>query len=190
MSVQPLEYGRQPRRDPVVLIRRLAAAVVLLGFFAWAIRVACQRFYYVDRDSVRAALSPLSGGTAVRVDGFDDGPGWTVAGAEVNLDGSRARRISFQSPRCGELQSGTRMCVRGLGSYSVSVDVFDERVMVQFLDFGSDSEFRDVLPFHPRDVKELAARFDELVAYVEREPSGTYTAPSGKSCTYRIRASK
>ena len=34
------------------------------------------------------------------------------------------------------------------------------------------------------------AHYDEIVAFVTREPSGTYTAPNGKVCTYRIRASK
>jgi hypothetical protein len=116
--------------------------------------------------------------------------GWTVASPEVSVDGSATRTLSFQSPRRGKLQGGGSMCVNAIGPYSVWVDVGDERRMVQFLDFGHDSEFRDVLPIHPADVKNLAARYDEVLNFVLQQPFGSYTTRDGKTCTYQIRASK
>lgn len=82
------------------------------------------------------------------------------------------------------------MCVTSIGPYQVDVDVGDERMLVQQLDFGCDSEFKDVLPFRLGDVNGLAAHYDQILAFVAREPSGTYKAPDGKVCRYQIRASQ
>jgi hypothetical protein len=190
MTSQPLEYGPQPRTHPHRVIQRLLAVLALLAVCVWTVRVALQRLYYLDRNSVESELRSVPGGRVLQIGGFDDGLSWTVATAEVSVDGSTARTISFRSPRHGELQSGSRMCVTSIGPYQVDVEVSDERMLVQHLDFGRDSEFKDVLPFRLRDLHDLAARYDEVLAFVTNEPSGTYTAPDGKVCTYQIRASQ
>jgi hypothetical protein len=190
MRPQPLDYGPQPRTKSRRLARRLLGAIGLVLVCAWSIRFGLEKFYYLNRDSVQSALAAIPGGRVLDVSGFDDGIRFTVANAEVSIDGSLMRTISFRSPRSGELQSGSRMCVTGLGPYSVFVEVGDQRILVQHLDFGRDSEFRDVLPFQLRDVKDLAAHFDKITAFVTQEPSGTYTTPEGKACRYRIRVSR
>ena len=190
MTSQLPEYGSQPRTNAYRIIRRSLAVVAVLALCVWAARLAFQRLYYLDRNSVQSALRSVPGGRLIQIGGFDDGLSWTVAEAEVSVDGSPTRTISFRSPRQGELQSGSRMCVTSIGPYIIDVEVSDERMLVQHLDFGHESEFKDVLPFQPRDVRELASRYDEIVAFVTREPSGTYTTRNGKACTYQIRASK
>jgi hypothetical protein len=190
MTSPTLEYGSQPRTDPRRLIRRSLAVLALVAICVWTVRIAFQRLYDLDRNSVESALRSVPGGRVLHIGGFDDGISWTVATAEVSVDGSTARTISFRSPRYGELQSGSRMCVTSIGPYQVDVEVSDERMVVQHLDFGCDSEFKDVLPFRLRDVNDLAVRYDEVLAFVTKEPSGTYTAPDGKVCTYQIRASQ
>jgi hypothetical protein len=165
----------------------MAVSGVLL-LCVWAIRVGSRKLYYLDRDSVHSALAGIPSGKVIQVAGFDDGITWTVANAEVSVDGFATRTIMLRSPRWRELQNGRRMCVMGLGPYALDVEVGDERVLVQHLDFGRNSEFGELLPFRPRDVRELAARYDEIVAFITQEPSGVYTTREGKRCTYRIRA--
>ena len=43
-----------------------------------------------------------------------------------------------------------------VGPYRVDVEVSDERVLVQYIDFGHDSEFKEMLPFCAREVWDLA----------------------------------
>ena len=188
MTSQPLGYGSQPRTGTRRVILRALAAVAVLGLCFWTIRVAFQRIYYLDRDSVEAALRSIPGGRVLDIGGFDDSFRWTVASAEVSIDGSPSRAISFRSPRHGELQRGSRMCLTSIGPYEVYVEVGDDRILVQHMDVGSDSEFKDVLPFRLRDVNDLAAHYDEILAFVAQQPSGTYKAPNGRVCTYQIRA--
>ena len=190
MIFQPLDYGSQPRTDLGRLFRRSIIGLAVFAVGVGTVCLALQRIYYLDRNSVESALRSVSASRVFHIDGFDDTLSWTVATAEVSVDGSPSRTISFRSPRHGELQSGSRMCVTSVGAYDVDVEVSDERVLVQHLDFGCDSEFKDVLPFRVRDVNDLAARYDEILAFVMEEHSGTYKTPDGKFCRYHIRAWK
>ena len=186
MTSQPLEYGSQPRVNPGRVIRRSLAVLALLAVCVWTIRLGFQRLYNIDRDSVESALRAVPGGRVVDIGGFDEELTWTVASATVSVDGSATRTITFMSPGRGQLQSGSRMAVTDIGPYQIRVEVSDDRMLVQSLDFGHDSEFKDVLPFRLRDVNDLAAHYDEIIAFITQEPSGTYTAPDGKVVTYQI----
>ena len=165
MTSQPLQYGSQPRFNPDRMIRRSLAVLALIAVCVWTIRLGFQRFYYIDYDSVQSALRGVPGGRIIDIGGFDDGLTWTVASAHVSVDGSAARTITFMSPGRGQLQSGSRMALTSIGPYQIRVEVSDDRVLVQSLDFGQDSEFKDVLPF-VCDVNDLAAtRRDRRVHY-------------------------
>jgi hypothetical protein len=168
------------------MIRRSLAVLALLALCVWTIRLGFQRIYNLDHDSVASALRAVPGGRVIDIGGFDDGLTWTVASAQVSVDGSATRTITFMSPRRGELQSGSRMAVTDIGPYQIRVEVGDDRMLVQSLDFGHDSEFKDVLPFRLRDVNDLAAHYDEIIAFIAQEPSGMYTAPDGTVVKYQI----
>lgn len=74
MTSQPLDYGSQPRTDTRRMIAGSLAAIALLAVAVWTIRVAVQRIYYLDRNSVESALRSVPGGRVLYIGGYDDGP--------------------------------------------------------------------------------------------------------------------
>lgn len=93
-----LDYGTRTRRDPRGLAVQWLLTAAVLAASLWAIRVVVQRVYYLDRDAVLAELTAIPGASRVSVAGFDDGPTFTVALADVHCPAlagsapSRSRR--------------------------------------------------------------------------------------------------
>lgn len=79
------------------------------------------------------------------------------------------------------------MCVEAIGPYTVGVEYGDGRLADQHLDVGHDGPLRDALPVQLRDVRDLAARYDEVVAFVARQPTGEFTTSDGSVSTFRVR---
>ena len=70
------------------------------------------------------------------------------------------------------------------------VETGDERGLVDYLDVGARSEFAQILPFKLRNVADLAAHYDALMAFVTQEPSGTYMNQNGRTCIFHVRVKR
>ena len=152
-----------------------------------SLRYGERRLYYHDRDRVIAELSAIQGVHVITVDGPDDGWHMTVAYAWFSIGRDPNKTICLQAPKAGDLGSGRHMWIASMGPRRVYVEVDDSRQMMGFLDVGKDSEFAQILPFKLKGVGDLVAHYDEVLAFINREPSGRYITQDGKTCTYHVR---
>jgi hypothetical protein len=183
MQVNPvLDYGVTTRVNVRRVVHWLAATLGILCLGVPSIGIAWNSLAHYQENRVTAELKSIPGATVLKVYAYEDKP----TCAEVNLDSSPNRSIWFHAPRGGELSSGSRMSVGGLGSNHVLVYFRDENWSQGGLDFGRNNPLAAVLPFRFRDVRDLAAHYDEVEAFVRQEPRGTFTDQRGVVCKYRI----
>jgi hypothetical protein len=176
-----LEYGSTPRAEMRRTLRWLLGALATLCLAVLSIAIGWYWVSHYQENGVTAELRSIPGAQMLKVAAYEDKPMW----AKVSLDASQSKRIRFYTPYRGELNSGIRMSVQEMGSNSVVVYFRDEN-WGHDLDFGRNSPLAAVLPFRFRDVRDLAAHYDEVEAFLRQQPSGTFVDQSHRLCKYRI----
>jgi hypothetical protein len=177
-----LDYGATAR----VNLRRVfcwsLGLVAILCVAVIAILIGWNWLAHYEENGVRADLETIPGAHVLKVATYEDKPMY----ATVSLDSTQSKTITFYSPWRGELRSGTRMSIQEIGSNDVLVYFRDENWSQGGLDFGRNSPLANVLPFRFHDVRDLAAHYDEVEAYLREQPTGIFTDTSGNVCRYKI----
>ena len=134
---------------------------------------------------MRSELESIPGGRVININSFDDGPGVKVIWAEVSIDEGLTRTIRFRAPSRWEFKCGERMLIEDIGPYSVLVYLRGEQ-WPQPLSIGPDGELASVLPFRCKNVRDIAAHYDQIVQFVGSQPSGTFSDAAGHVNSWRI----
>ena len=195
----PLGYGTTSRPTLRRLLKRSFYVCLIVGLCAAAVVYGCQRFYYYDRDSVRARLEALPGVSVDRIDGFDDGPTWKVVSATVSIKGKPGSRLSFQSPTL--LREGKHIRLSTIGPYELWVagygygwavdNATGQPVATQFyqdwFDIGPEGWFSDLSGTPIKGVDDVVKNYDHLLAAVEAMPkSGRRKLKDGSEVEWKI----
>jgi hypothetical protein len=180
-----LEYGAEHRWNVRAIVVRSLAAVGVIVLVAIAWPIAWSRLYLYEEVGVRSELESIRGGRVLNINSYDDPPGVKVMFAEVSVDGGSTRTIRFRGPRYYLLRKGEWMMIDEIGPHSVLVYLRGEP-WPQPLRAGPDGELANVLPFKLKNVRDVAAHYDEIVSFVGSEPSGTFTDSAGRVSTWRI----
>ena len=189
LPCEPLEYGCATHYPASRIFKRLALAIVLGGVALASLYFGYWKFYYMDRDRIQAELKAVAKGHAFRVEGYDDNPFFLkLADAWVNVDSVGTKCIHFNPTEPGELKNGTRMVIKSIDRYGLWIERDDDLWYAQSLDVSQKSEFAADFPWKFQNVGDVVAHYDDIVAYIAREPTGTSVDAHGKKHHYRIRA--
>jgi hypothetical protein len=185
LAPESLHYGVVARSSPRRVVGRLVLALLVASAGAGGLYAAARAVYWWDYDRVNAILADGPGAKVNFVRGFDEDVTYSLIEAEVALDGSPGRTISFRAPTAYELRRGSHLRV-AFGPISLCA-VAPEGYCLNYKDLGRDGVFANFLPFEVNSVEDLALRYDEIVAVLSRaQPRGVHRGLDGRLYSYAI----
>ncbi len=179
-----LDYGTQRRWNPRRLLLKAIASLALIVVAWFSIDFAWSQLFK-DEVDVRRELESIPGGRVINVNYFDDSPGTKVISALLSIDGGPIRTIGFRAPHAYALRCGEGMLIDDIGPYSILLYLGGEPWPQPF-NVGKDGELASVLPFKFNNVRDVASHYEEIVAFVAANPSGTFSDSAGNVRTWRI----
>jgi hypothetical protein len=196
---QALAYGTNSRPTPTVLLKWSFYVCLVAGLCASSIVYGFRRFYYHDRDAVRAHLAALPGVSVDEIEGFDDVGEWNVAYATLSIKGKPGSRLSFASP--DQVLEGKEVRLSAIGPYELQVSSCDygsavdaatgRPVASQFsqnwFDIGPGGAFSDLSDTPIRGAGHVVNNYDALLAAIKAMPkSGRRKLKDGSEVEWEI----
>lgn len=159
-----------------------------------------RRFYYWDRDRLRARLDVVPNVSVVGVEGFDDGPEFKVVYATISVRDRPGSILKFQSPTV--LAGGKQVRLSQIGPYQLWVSGSGYLGVVQtatgkpvasqfyqdWFDIGPEGWFGDLLPgVQIKGVEDVVKNYDRLLAAIEAMPKeGRRKLKDGSEVEYKV----
>ncbi len=183
-----IQYGIEPRLRRRRQVARLLLTLALVAGCVAAVRISMEKLKYRNRDGLQRELESIAGVRVVGIDGYEDAPfTWKVVQARITVGGNSAKTITLRAPGSGQLRKGEHLNVFRIGPHFLSA-TYPDGTWPDCIDLGSKGPFATLLPSPLRDVDDLVARYDEVLAFIGTLPAdGPHRGPDGKDYVFHRR---